>query len=436
MLMLLQLFSDFAKGKGITFDAFLVGGAVRDILLGREIKDVDVAISGNAIDIGRSFAAVAGGSFVLLDKDFGIVRIVKNHAYIDLCTMRGASIEDDLSDRDLTINAMAIPLSEIKEMGTSRSALTDIVIDPFDGRRDLKYSIIRMVSEVNLIKDPLRLLRAYRFSATLNFTIEVHTSTAVKTHAALITNAAVERIAEELRCIFMVDDSYSAIKEMEKNGLLYHLFPELTEFSPESWHHVHQSYGYLEHILRNLPLYFPGKSEVIWDYFAEGYRTFCLKLAVLLQDGKRAEQVTHRLRLSWKEVEFVRMILSNSKVVTALKPDNKSVIIGLLREFGDNLYTLLIYNLASDRVCQLSGNPLVSLVRQIISIYQDEFIPRKKKLPFIDGNDLIEQFRLSPSPFFKDLLAAIELLALEGHVNSREEALRAAGKMIKNKFLN
>ena len=130
------------------------------------------------------------------------------------------------------------------------------------------------------------------------------------------------------------------------------------------------------------------------------------------------------------------MILSNSKVVTALKPDNKSVIIGLLREFGDNLYTLLIYNLASDRVCQLSGNPLVSLVRQIISIYQDEFIPRKKKLPFIDGNDLIEQFRLSPSPFFKDLLAAIELLALEGHVNSREEALRAAGKMIKKKFLN
>ena len=234
----------------------------------------------------------------------------------------------------------------------------------------------------------------------------------------------------------MIDDSYSAIKEMEKNGLLYHLFPELTEFSPESWHDIRQSYGYMEHILRNLPLYFPGKSEPIWNYFAEGYRTFCIKLAVLFQDGERAEQVCHRLRLSWKELEFVRRILSNSKVITALNTDNKSVIIGLLREFGDNLYTLLIYNLASDRVCQLSGNPLISLVRQIISIYQDEFIPRKKRLPFIDGNDLIEQFRLSPSPFFKDLLAAIELLALEGQVNSREEALRVAGKMIKEKFLS
>jgi len=349
--------------------------------------------------------------------------------------MRGGSIRDDLSDRDLTINAMAIPLSEIKARGASRSTLADLVIDPFEGQRDLKYSIIRMVSEENLVKDPLRLLRVYRFSATLSFTAEVHTSTAVKTHAALISNSAAERIAEELRHILMADDSYSAIKQMEKDGLLDHLFPELREVSPESWHYVRQSYGYMEHILRNLPLYFPGRSGPIWDYFAEGYRTFCLKLAVLLQDPEKAEKVTRRLRLSWKEAEFVRMILSNREVVTALNSDNKSAIIGLLREFGDNLYTLLIYNLACNRVCQLSRNPLIPIFRQIITIYQDEFIPRKKQLPFIDGNDLIEQFRLSPSPFFKDLLAAVELLALEGRVNSREEALKAAGKMIKKEFL-
>jgi len=433
-MMLMEIFSEFAKGKGIADDAFLVGGTVRDLLLGREMKDVDIAVNGDAIDIGRSFAAVAGGSFVLLDRDFGIVRIVKNHEYIDVCAMRGDAITNDLAERDLTINAMAIPVSQIKSMGMSRSALADIVVDPFDGQRDLKYSIIRMVSEENLIKDPLRLLRAYRFSATLNFTVEVHTSTAVKTHAALISNAAVERIAEELRQLLMVDDSYSAIKEMGKDGLLYHVFPELTEFSSESFHYVRQSYGYMEHILRNLPLYFPGRSEPIWDYFAEGYRTFCLKLAVLLQDGESAEKVTLRLKLSSKEVAFVHMISSSRKVLIVLNSDNKSVIIRLLREFGDNLYPLLIYNLACGRVCQLSGNPLMSLARDVISIYQNEFIPRQKKLPFISGNDLIQELNLSPSPLFKNILSAVELLALEGRINSREEALKVAEKIISEKL--
>ena len=431
---LLDLFCDFIAVKSLSDDSFLVGGTVRDILLDRATKDVDIALKGDAVDIGRSFADAAGGSFILLDADFGFVRVVKNHETIDICAMRGNSIMDDLADRDLTINAMAMPLSEINGRVFSQTALAEIVIDPFNGMHDLKYRIIRMVSEANLINDPLRLLRVYRFAATLNFTVEVHTSTAVRTHASLISNTAVERIVEELRHILIIDDSYSSIKEMDKDGLLQHLFPELTEFSPETWHLCRQSYGYVEHIMRNLPLYFKSRSEQIWDYFAHGHRLFCLKLTTLFQNGEIAEKVVLRLKLSRREVKFIRMISSSPEHISELDSGRKDVIIGTLRDFGEDIYALLIYILAGTHICQLSGNPLKSLAREIITIYQDEFIPRQKKLPLINGNDLIEEFRLPPSPFFKHILSGVELLVLEGRVNLREEALRVAGEMIKEGY--
>ena len=260
---LLELFCDFAAVKGLAADSFLVGGTVRDMLLDRATRDIDIAVKGDTVEIGRSFADAVGGSFILLDADFGIVRVVNKNETVDLCRMLGGSIMDDLANRDLTINAMAIPLQEINNAGISQTALAEKLIDPFNGKHDLKYRIIRMVSEANLISDPLRLLRIYRFAATLNFTVEVHTSAAVSTHASLISDAAVERIAEELRHLLIVDDSYSSIREMEKNSLLLHLLPELTGFSPETQHLCCQSYGYVEHIMRNLPLYFKTSSWLI-----------------------------------------------------------------------------------------------------------------------------------------------------------------------------
>ena len=123
----------------------------------------------------------------------------------------------------------------------------------------------------------------------------------------------------------------------------------------------------------------------------------------------------------------------NHKVVTALAGNGTAAVIGLLREFGDDIYALLVYILAAGRVCQLSGSPFASLAGEIVAVYQDEFIPRRCRLPLIDGNDLISEFGLSPSPFFKDILSAVELLALEGQIDSRAEALSEVGKMIHEK---
>ncbi len=122
---LLKLFIDFAEKQGITGNAFIVGGAVRDILLGKELKDIDIAVKGDAINIAKKFAQEINGSFVLLDKEFGIARIVKNSQFIDISILRGDSIHSDLSERDITINAMAIPLKNSDKLQVTGDKLKD-----------------------------------------------------------------------------------------------------------------------------------------------------------------------------------------------------------------------------------------------------------------------------------------------------------------------
>src|SRR5208283_2869450 len=101
-------------GQRIAEEAFIVGGTVRDLLLDRQIKDADIVVKGDAEKIGHSFSDAAGASFALLDKDFGIVRVARNNEFIDICTMHGGSILDDLANRDLTINSMAMPLERFR----------------------------------------------------------------------------------------------------------------------------------------------------------------------------------------------------------------------------------------------------------------------------------------------------------------------------------
>jgi len=223
---LLEHFKNFAERRGISDSAFIVGGAVRDILLGNEKKDIDIAIKGDSLNIAKDFAKDRRGSFVLLDADFQTARVVKNGYFLDISAMRGNSIHDDLSERDITINAMAIPLSEVK---SQESEVRSRTIDPFNGKNDLADKIIRMVSEENLIKDPLRILRIYRFAAALNFSIEDDTLSAAERLAPLISSVAVERIAEELRYIVRLDNSYKTMKALLDNKILANIFPELKE---------------------------------------------------------------------------------------------------------------------------------------------------------------------------------------------------------------
>ncbi|NJL58903.1 MAG: CCA tRNA nucleotidyltransferase [Desulfobacteraceae bacterium] len=141
--------------------AFLVGGSVRDYLLEKTPDDDDIVVMEHPRHAALRLARHIRGSFVELGKaDMTVFRVVSGTHIFDISPPKGNSLEEDLSRRDFTINAMAIDLS------------SGSLIDPLNGHDDLKHKIVRMVSEQSFTDDPLRLLRAFRMSAILNFGIE------------------------------------------------------------------------------------------------------------------------------------------------------------------------------------------------------------------------------------------------------------------------
>ena len=422
--MLLELFKDFALKKGIACNTFIVGGAVRDMLSGLETNDIDLVVPGDAIEISKEFAQASGSCFVLLDSKFAIARVVKDSFYLDMSAMRGGSITADLADRDITINAMARPLCEWQSAAH--------VIDPFGGREDLQSGVIRMVSERNLISDPLRILRIYRFSAALQAHIETNTRRSLKKHRGRLNDVAIERIAEELRHIMSLADSYENLKAMEEDNVIPVLFPELLSAPGISIKMGLACYGQCEDLLRDPVHYFPLHEKRITDYFELPVRRICLKLSALFSGEAGALEAAMRLKMSKKETALIASISSGCKNILSLcgVASHRPKMLRFLKNAQDNIYPMAILAAAAGRQGTTmhrtpeSGDQVLSLCNKILSLYVDEVLPRMGILKMITGEDLIREFGLSPSPQFKVILSELEDDILEGKFNTKDEALK------------
>jgi len=207
--LLLNEVGNFFSSSGI--EAYIVGGFLRDLLLGRETADIDLAITADALKIAPRMASALGGRHIPLDKENRVSRLLLARGtpptrpkwQIDLSTITG-SIEQDLKRRDFTINALAVDLKEI-DYHPGQQAYTDVpVIDPTGGLGDLGQGVIRAVSEMAFKSDPLRLLRAVRLAAELGFVIDAQTEALIKNSGHLIAGVAGERSREELARLLAV----------------------------------------------------------------------------------------------------------------------------------------------------------------------------------------------------------------------------------------
>ena len=146
--------------------SFLVGGYIRDIILGRETEkvDFDIVVPLNAFEIGKKIADNFGSKFIILDEKRKVVRIIFNHIYIDIANQVSSTIEGDLCSRDFSINSIAFFFDK------------RCLVDPLNGIKDLEISLLRTHSEINLLNDPLRILRCFRFVSELNFKVDLHLS--------------------------------------------------------------------------------------------------------------------------------------------------------------------------------------------------------------------------------------------------------------------
>jgi poly(A) polymerase len=198
--------------------AWLVGGALRDRLLGRPTPDLDVVVDGDVRAAARRLGRGLGGASFELSDQFGAWRVVARETgwQVDLTPLQGGSLEADLGGRDLTVNAMAEPLSGGE------------LVDPFGGARDLADRRLRMVSPAAFESDPLRTIRVARLATELRFEVEPGTADAVRAHAAGLRDVSPERVFAELRRIVAADDAVSGMELVEELGLTDRVLPELT----------------------------------------------------------------------------------------------------------------------------------------------------------------------------------------------------------------
>ena len=198
-------------------EAWLVGGAVRDGLLGRPTADLDVVVAGDPEPVAQALRRATGAAAFSLSDAFGGWRTVhrRDGWTIDLLPLKDSDLHTDLSARDFTINAMAEPV-----------AGGDLV-DPFGGREDLAARRIRMVGPRALADDPLRTLRAVRLAAELDMAVEADTLEAARDNAPGLARVAAERIFAELRRIVGSHDPVAAVRGLEEAGVAAAVLPEL-----------------------------------------------------------------------------------------------------------------------------------------------------------------------------------------------------------------
>jgi len=389
--------SNFLISKKLFHNSYLVGGTIRDLLLKKEIKDLDFAINANTIELAKVFSKTVGGSFVLLDENFSIGRVVKNNVTIDFSQLRGDSIETDLSERDFTINAMAVPLS------------MDRIIDPFEGMRDIKNKIIRIVSEENLKKDPLRVLRAYRFHATLEFDIDEKTREALKKYAPLMKITAKERVKEELWKIFSVERSYKTIKLIIEDDILRSIFKTSDYLTLKP--HI-EALKIAEELLIN------SKREI--------KHLNCFKFVILFDF--HSSDLLKNIKPSRKEQKFCEDLIKAGTRIKKIETLLDKV--RFIKDFEHILQPALIYGISRDPL-SISRK---WFYEEIEDFYKRVYLRNKKKLPMIKGDDLLN-LGFEPSPLLGEILERIEILILVGKISTKEQAIEEIKKHYFKKYL-
>lgn len=457
----------------------LVGGCVRDALMGHNPEDFDIVVDGDAVSIAEEIATRTGTRVIELGKTGKkIYRVQSETAIFDVSPLKGNTLTGDLRQRDFTINAIAIDLCTRK------------IIDPTGGRDDIKKKIVRMTTVHAFRDDPLRLLRAFRIAAGLGFTLDSGTMEEIRRNASAITAVAGERIREEWIRLLGMPDSVDALRDMSQAGLLAAIFPELAALKncSQNEHHefdvlehtlavyhrletlLHQDRPRLSNHFSNIELAGGGKppgSSLRTETAAHG--AVLLKHAALLHDiGKPSTRktdakgnvhfyghetagyfmvrtISDRLRFSsrWKNHAsfLVRHHLRPLFLYIAQSKGRKKNLARtrfFLRTdpFSPDLILLFAADMMGKKKAPAgSCEPpeVMEFARALLSDYFDGFLPKRQSSPPISGRDLMACFGLRPSPLIAEILEKVERQYLAGYITDKTDALSFAENYLRSK---
>jgi poly(A) polymerase len=471
--------------------SYLVGGFVRDVPLGRETADIDIAVAADGVEIAQKIAVALGGSFVLLDKVNRVGRVVvtdkeaaSGRWELDFSTFQG-SIEDDLARRDFTIDAMAVDLKEM-----SKDCADVHLVDPFDGWADLKQGVIRAVAETVFQFDAVRLLRAVRLAAELGFRLDSQTEALIRGNCHLIADVAGERVREELLRLLAAPHSERFLPYLDDLGLVTAIIPELAETKGveqpkehfwEVFDHSIETVVAVDFLLHEGSWKYANDkvlaivpwSELLAQHFAQevsrvSTRRSLLKLAALLHDVAKPQAkatsedgrmrflghaklgaamtvaILERLRFSSREIKLAEIIVREH-----LRPGQMSqgglpthrAIYRYFRDTGEAGIDILFLSLADHLATRGPGLNLTGfkeharLVEYVLSQhFEQEKLVIAPKL--VDGYDIINVFGLSPGPKVGQLLEVIREAQASGEIATRDEALAFIRERLTTEVVN
>ena len=397
--------------------ACLVGGAVRDALLGRsaEYLDLDFVLPTDAVKIARSLAHHYKAGFVVLDAERQIARVVFKDATVDLAQQEGDSLETDLHRRDFTINAIAY------------NPHTGEFIDPLQGVVDCRAGVIRMVSRSNLEDDPLRLLRGYRQAAQLGFRIEPETHSVIRQLAPLLAQVAAERVQVELGYLLKSPQGTPWLTAAWEDSLLQSWFPDATAQGLAQVAAVDHSAIVLADTWHQLGVELRARSVRVAQSLVGGKSALLslAKLACLLPSvPEAAESQLLRLKYSRTEIravvtsiKYLRQLLSHA---TSPMPLREQYFFFL--DVGSVFPALAV-------LAVVVGMP-VATIAPLIDRYLNPDDQVAHPTPLVTGNDLMKALDLTASPQIGKLLTEIQIARIEGKINRREDALEFAAQLV------
>lgn len=387
-------------------DAYLVGGTVRDGLLNRkrDTFDLDIVVVDQAVMLGREIAKRTQAGFVVLDEQRDIARIVFEKGTVDFAKIEGENLEQDLRRRDFTVNAIAQHLE------------TETLIDPLHGKEDLEARVIKMVSPTNLKEDPLRLLRAYRQSAQLNFTIEANTRETISDLTPYLKQVAVERIQTELSYLFPLPTASVYLQQAWEDGLLSICFPSLSAEQVEQVHKLEQAEAELSQQWSNLAAAWNKNVGGESDSFYALAKLSCL----VSPSPEAAESQLSALKYSRAEIRTVTTTVNllpqllNSTVEKMSLRDQYFFFQEAVKVFPCLLLSAIAKGLTVD-----AAKPLIKR-------YLNSHDPVAYPQPIVTGKDLLRSLSLSPSPRIGELLTELQIAYIEGKIHSPEAAIELA----------
>lgn len=386
---------------------FLVGGAVRDLLLGNTQLDFDILVEGEGIPLATAIGAHLGAHVVAHPKFHTAKVELPDHRRLDFATARTeyypypaalpttehSSVREDLYRRDFTMNALAMQING-EEPGR--------LLDPFGGNRDLADAIIRVLHTLSFVEDPTRILRAVRFEARFAFRMEERTE-ALARHAIqmeLLDRVSGERIRAEFLQLFARPYPESALRRMDDLGILTAL--------ESSWHLTGPApeYGRIEEAL----LWAETEQTVASHLLERPHQRLLLIFTRL--DPAAAERLARRLRLRQREISYARRAAQLSPLIFALEQEAlpPSAIDTLLHDLPIPICLLLL---------SLTDNHAVwERVKTYLTTW-------RLFAPLVTGEDL-KRLGIPHGPFYSRLIHDLRAAHLDGHIATAAEALSLA----------